>query len=50
MWYRADRFDSILGQTIPNGGSVDHPEYIVFEKAQALPIAAVTYRHAGACR
>jgi hypothetical protein len=29
---------------------VDHPEYIVFEKAQALPIAVVTYQHSASCR
>ena len=44
------RFHSILGQTIARGGPVDHPEYVVFEREQALPLAAVTYRHAAACR
>ncbi len=45
------RFHSILGQSIPRGGSsVDHPEYIVFKEAQAVPIAVVTYRHKASCR
>ena len=44
------RFDSILGQSRANGGVVDHREYIVFEKAQMVPIAIVTYRHAPSCK
>ena len=43
------RFHSVLGQKRSSGGVVDHPEYIVFDNAQALPIAAVTYRHAATC-
>ena len=32
------------------GGVVDHREYIVFDKAQAVPIAVVTYRHNHSCK
>ena len=46
---RAGRVHSILGQARARGGVVDHAEYVVFERDQALPIAAVTYRHAAAC-
>ncbi len=43
-------FNSILGQSRSNGGVVDYREYIVFDKAQAVPIAVVTYRHSLACK
>ena len=46
----ACRFHSVLGQARARGGVVEHPEYVVFHEAQALPLAAVTYRHAAACR
>ena len=44
------RFHSALGQTRARGGVVDHHEYIVFDKAQALPIATVTYSHKANCQ
>jgi hypothetical protein len=44
------RFDSVLGQSRAEGGIVDHREYVVFDKAQAVPIAVVTYRHSAACK
>jgi hypothetical protein len=44
------RFHSILGQSRASGGVVDHPEYVIFDKAQALPIAVVTYQHTSSCR
>ncbi len=44
------RFNSVLGQSRANGGVVDHREYVVFDKAQAVPIAVVTYRHRPSCK
>ncbi len=29
---------------------VDHREFIVFDKAQVVPIAVVTYRHSATCK
>ncbi len=43
------RFHSVLGQSLASGGAVDHREYVVFDKAQALPLAVVTYRHRPSC-
>ncbi len=43
------RFNSVLGQSRTSGGKVDHREYVFFDKAQAVPIAVVTYRHKPSC-
>jgi hypothetical protein len=41
--------DSVLAQSRAHGGLIDSRELVVFDPAQALPVAVVTYRHADAC-
>ena len=40
---------SIVAVTRQNGGSVEHPEYIVFERRQCLPQYAIWYKHEEEC-
>ena len=49
---RADNrgpLSSIVGVTRQNGGAVEHPEFIVFDRRQCLAQYAVWYRHAPGC-
>ena len=41
--------NSIVAATTREGGCVEHPEFIVFKEAQALPEYAVWYRHEAGC-
>jgi len=41
--------NSIVAATTSAGGCVEHPEFIVFKEAQALPEYAVWYRHEADC-
>ena len=43
------RLNSVVGLTTAAGGRLEHPEYIVYKEAQALPEYAIWYRHAAAC-
>ena len=43
------RLNSVVGLTQAAGGRLQHPEYIVYKEAQALPEYAVWYRHAVQC-
>lgn len=42
-------YASVLAQCRAEGGLVDSREFVVYDPAQALPVAVVTYRHADAC-
>ena len=42
-------YNSIVARTMQEGGCVEHPEYIVFDKAQALPEYAIWYKHRSEC-
>ena len=42
-------FNSIVAATQRDGGCVEHPEFIVFKEAQALPEYAVWYQHEADC-
>jgi hypothetical protein len=44
-----ERCDSVLAQAKAAGGLLDSREWVVFDPAQALPVAVVSYRHADAC-
>ena len=49
---RVDRrgpLNSIVAATQSGGGCVEHPEFIVFKEAQALPEYAVWYQHEADC-
>jgi hypothetical protein len=41
--------NSIVAATMSAGGCVEHPEFVVFKEAQALPEYAVWYRHEAGC-
>jgi hypothetical protein len=41
--------NSTVAATTREGGCVEHPEFIVFKEAQALPEYAVWYRHGAGC-
>lgn len=41
--------NSVVAATFENGGSVEHPEFIVYDKAQVLPEYAIWYTHAQGC-
>ena len=43
------RLNSVVGLTAAAGGRLEHPEYIVYKEAQALPEYAIWYRHGVAC-
>lgn len=38
-------YDSVWAVTRENGGSVDHPELMIYKEQQALPQFVITYRH-----
>ena len=40
---------SIVAVTRQDGGAVEHPEYIVFERRQCLPQYAIWYKHETEC-
>ena len=42
--------NSIVAVTQSNGGCVEHPEFIVFKEAQALPEFAIWYKHRAGCQ
>eukprot|EP00929_Paragymnodinium_shiwhaense_P014189 TRINITY_DN122079_c0_g1_i1.p1 TRINITY_DN122079_c0_g1~~TRINITY_DN122079_c0_g1_i1.p1 ORF type:complete len:465 (-),score=35.41 TRINITY_DN122079_c0_g1_i1:83-1477(-) len=42
-------FDSVSALCKAQGGPVDFPEHVVYDKAQALPIAIIAYRHVKDC-
>lgn len=42
--------NSIVAVTQANGGCVEHPEFIVFKEAQALPEFAIWYKHRAGCQ
>ena len=49
---RPDRrgpLSSVVGVTTANGGQLDHPEFIVYDKRQTLPQFAIWYKHKPAC-
>ena len=46
----ANFYDSVVALTASEGGCVDHPEVIVFEKDRVLPMYLITYRHLAGCR
>ena len=41
--------NSVAALTIPNGGCVEHPEFVVYNGRQTLPEFAIWYRHAADC-
>ena len=41
---------SVVGLTRAAGGILEHPEYIVYDKAHTLPQYAIWYKHAQGCR
>eukprot|EP00418_Pyrodinium_bahamense_P050546 CAMPEP_0179164260 /NCGR_PEP_ID=MMETSP0796-20121207/80598_1 /TAXON_ID=73915 /ORGANISM="Pyrodinium bahamense, Strain pbaha01" /LENGTH=165 /DNA_ID=CAMNT_0020866685 /DNA_START=29 /DNA_END=523 /DNA_ORIENTATION=- len=42
-------FDSVIGEKREQGGVVDHREYVIYDRYQALPAYIVEYRHRSAC-
>jgi len=42
-------YDSAHGVTRLEGGSVDHPEYIVYSESRILPVATISFSHTAAC-
>ena len=38
-------YNSVVAKTQTQGGCVEHPEFVVFDKAQVLPKYAIWYRH-----
>eukprot|EP00928_Gymnodinium_smaydae_P090094 TRINITY_DN7394_c0_g1_i2.p1 TRINITY_DN7394_c0_g1~~TRINITY_DN7394_c0_g1_i2.p1 ORF type:complete len:535 (-),score=78.17 TRINITY_DN7394_c0_g1_i2:125-1729(-) len=45
-----DNFTSLIAMTRAEGGSVDHREYIVFDKQKALPLYVVRIKHLEECK
>ncbi|CAE8662036.1 unnamed protein product [Polarella glacialis] len=45
-----DGHDSVIACTRSEGGCVDHREYIIYKKAQAIPMFKVSYIHTKSCR
>ena len=51
-----DRYDgrgpmsSVVALTIAQGGVVEHPEFVVYDKSASLPEYAIYYRHTPACK
>lgn len=43
-------FDSVIAHSTAEGGCVQFPEYIVYEKAQMMPQFVITYTHAQGCK
>ena len=42
-------YNSIVAKTQAEGGCVEHPEFVVFDKGQALPEYAIWYKHLSTC-
>mmetsp|Transcript_5926 Transcript_5926/g.11758 ORF Transcript_5926/g.11758 Transcript_5926/m.11758 type:complete len:82 (-) Transcript_5926:88-333(-) len=43
-------YDSVWAETRARGGVVDHHEYVVYERGQALPQFCILYQHAQDCQ
>jgi hypothetical protein len=45
-----DDRDSVTALRLDEGGCVDHREYVVYERGQAIPEYRIYYHHARGCR
>jgi hypothetical protein len=43
-------YDSVLGLTRAEGGTLDFREYVVYDRDRCLPAAVITYMHTPGCR